>query len=146
MTLTEKVAYLKGLMDGLSFDKNSSEGKIIAAMADVVDDLATTVTDMDEEMETLHDYIEEIDEDLGNVEEAVFDCDDDCCCDDDDCCCDDDDCDCGDVIEVDCPNCGETVFFDESIDPEHLICPACNKEFSCVGDCCDCDDGEPEEK
>ena len=50
MTLTEKVAYLKGLMDGLSFDKNSSEGKIIAAMADVVDDLATTVTDMDEEM------------------------------------------------------------------------------------------------
>ena len=132
MTLTEKVAYLKGLMDGLSFDKNSSEGKIIAAMADVVDDLATTVTDMDEEMETLHDYIEEIDEDLGNVEEAVFDCDDDC--------------DCGDVIEVDCPNCGETVFFDESIDPEHLICPACNKEFSCVCDRCDSDDGEPEEK
>ncbi|MBO4264616.1 MAG: hypothetical protein J5922_00870 [Clostridia bacterium] len=141
MTLTEKVSYLKGLMEGMSFDKTSNEGKVIAAMADILDDLAMTVSDLDDEVGTLNDYIEEIDEDLGAVEEEVFECcDDDCdCCDDDDCdCCDCDD----DVIEVECPNCGETVFFDESIDPEHLVCPACNKEFSCICDCCDCDDDE----
>lgn len=152
MTLIEKVAFMKGLMEGMSFDKTSPEGKIIATMADIIDDIAGTLCDMDEDIDVLNDYIEEIDEDLGSVEEYVFDCEDDCDCDcDDDCdcdcdCCDcDDDCDCDcDVIEVECPKCGETVFFDESIDPEHLICPACNEEFSCICDCCDCDDEDAE--
>ena len=38
-----------------------------------------------------------------------------------------------------CPNCGETVYFDEDIDPEHVVCPACGEEFSCI---CDCDDDD----
>ena len=46
MTLTEKVAYLKGLVDGLGVDETSKEGRIIKAIVDVLDDMALTVADL----------------------------------------------------------------------------------------------------
>ena len=36
MTISEKSAYLKGLMDGLKLDTASDEGKMIAAIVDLV--------------------------------------------------------------------------------------------------------------
>ena len=37
MTITEKVAYLKGLADGLDLDKDpSKEGKLIAKIIDIL--------------------------------------------------------------------------------------------------------------
>jgi len=145
MTVSEKTAYLKGLVEGLGIDDSTKEGKVIKYICEVLDDLALSVCDLEDETATLNDYIEEIDEDLGFLEEDYYDdnCDCDCDCDDDcDCGCDcDDDCDCGcdcdddcdddfEYYEVDCPFCGEKIYFDETIDPEKVICPACNKEFS----------------
>ena len=137
MTLTERTAYIKGLCDGLDLDKTTKEGKLIAALIELCDDLANTVTDQQDQIDTLHDYIEEIDEDLGEVEEYLYDEEDECDCEDCDCDCDDcdcecDDCDCDDYFEVECPACGEVICFDESIDPEDLACPACGEKFECL--------------
>ena len=117
MSVSENVAYLKGLMEGLDLDEDKKETKLFNAIIETLDEIASELSDMEEEMEDLSDYIEEIDEDLGDVEEYVYDeddCDCDCCCDDDDCDCCDDDC-----LEVECPACENTVCigFDE-IDEE----------------------------
>ena len=37
MELSKKVAYLKGLMEGLKIDDSTNEGKILTIMADIVD-------------------------------------------------------------------------------------------------------------
>lgn len=137
MTLTEKVAHLKGLMEGLDINDSTKEGKVLKYIADILEDMALSVCDLEDETETLNQYIEEIDEDLGMLEDDFYDdddCDCDCCdCDDDDCdcdcCCDDDD-DICEFYEVTCPSCGEPVYIDDSIDPSRVICPSCNAEFS----------------
>ena len=69
MTITEKVAYLKGLAEGLNLSKETPEGKIISAMMDILDDMALTVAD-------LCDQVDAIDEDLELVEEIVYEDDD----------------------------------------------------------------------
>lgn len=99
MALKEKSAYLKGLADGLDYDKTTAEGKLIAAMIDLIEELTAAIDDIDEDLEYLNDYAEELDEDLGEMERFVYDeydcdcdCDCDCCdCDDFDCCCCDED-------------------------------------------------------
>ena len=40
MNLTEKSAYIKGLTEGLELDKTTKEGKVIAALLELVDELA----------------------------------------------------------------------------------------------------------
>ena len=153
MNLTEKSAYIKGLAEGLDLDKTTKEGKIIAALMELVDDMAQQIAAVredieaiDEDMEYLNDYVEELDEDLQAVEDFLDDeCDEDCCCDEDceecdgDCCDCDCDCDCDccdddDFFEIVCPSCGETVCFDQELDPENLICPACGEKFGCIVD------------
>ena len=135
MDILEKVAYIKGLAEGLNLDASKPEGKVIGAIIDLLGDICEAVADIDDEVATLGDYIEEIDHDLGDVEEDLYADDCDCCDCDDDCdCCDcDDDCDCccdEDYMEAMCPNCGEAITFDNEIEPEDLICPACGKPFA----------------
>ena len=139
MDILEKCAYIKGLADGLNLDETKAEGKVLKAIIDLLSDVCETIADLDDEVCTLGDYIEEVDHDLGEVEEYVFedecDCDCDCDCDDEcDCCCDDE-CDCcdedgEDFMEAMCPHCGETICFDNELDPNDLICPACGKNFA----------------
>ncbi len=126
MSVSEKVAYLRGLMEGLDIDDDKKEGKMFAAIIDALDEIASEISDIDEDLIDLQDYVEELDEDLGDVEEFVYECfeDDDCDC---DCC--DDDCDCCDdeCIEVTCPACEEEVCigFDEIDDNGEVECPCC---------------------
>lgn len=134
MTLTEKVAYLKGLAAGLDLDKDSKETKIFEAMFDLLEDLALTVSDIDEDLAEVEEFVEEIDEDLAELEEYVY------CDDDDDCCC----CDDEELYEVECPACGEEIYLDEEmLDEEFIECPACGEKLELdidFEDCCDCDD------
>ena len=139
MTLGEKAAYIQGLADGVELDETTKEGKLIAALLDIVADMADAIEQIDEDLDTLNDYVEELDEDLGSVEELLYD--DECdCCDDDDFECDGNCCDCDedceladeDFFEVECPACGEVICFDGSIDPEELACPACGEKFECI--------------
>lgn len=89
MTVTEKVAYLKGLMEGLDFKAESKEEKIIAMMADILEDMANEIVGVQDDIDDINEYLELVDEDLTNVEKELFGecCDDGCSC----CCGDDDD-------------------------------------------------------
>ena len=153
MTLTEKTAYIKGLCEGLGFDKqDSAEAKVIKALLDLCSDMAEEIEGLQCDVEDLHDYCEELDEDLGDVEEVILDMDEDDEYDDeyddeddwdDECDGDCDACDmCGDCglcdeddeeyFEIQCPSCGETVCFDSSINAEELLCPACQSPLGCI--------------
>lgn len=123
MTLNEKAAYLKGLSEGLTFDKNSAEGKLLVALVDLCSEMAEEITRIDEDVEYVSDYCEELDEDLGDVEELLLDEDDDEL-DEDDELFDEE------FYEIECPHCGEIVEFDASIEPEELTCPACHEPIA----------------
>ncbi|MBQ9933534.1 MAG: hypothetical protein IJO69_06855, partial [Ruminiclostridium sp.] len=74
MTITEKVAYLKGLADGLDLDKDpSKEGKLISKIIDILEDIGLAVEDLEEEVEVIGEELEAMSEDLEDVEEIVFD-------------------------------------------------------------------------
>ena len=117
MELSKKVAYLKGLMEGLKIDDSTNEGKILTIMADILDEMSATVEDIAEEVDETVELVDTLDEDLGEIEDLIYgdDDDDDCCC-NDDCCCDT--IMLGENIiadgSVDCPNCGESLEFDFS--------------------------------
>ena len=48
MTLSERTAYLKGLMEGMKIDTESNEGKLFKAIIETLDDMALTVSDMED--------------------------------------------------------------------------------------------------
>lgn len=126
MTITEKIANLKGYLEGVKLDESKQETKIIEKIVDILEDMALEIEEMEESVDTLNDYAEELDEDLGDVEDYLFGEDDECDCCDDDC-----DCDCCDegFLELDCPKCGETICIDEDYDEDEIICPACNEKI-----------------
>lgn len=142
MTTKEYSSYIKGLIEGTNLNLTTPEGKIISALAELADQMAGEIETLRDELDVCNQYIEEVDEDLGAVEELIYDdCDCDCdCCDDD---CSDDECDdeccCGCCDDEDededeeefycamCPHCGGKVYFDDTVNPEDVICPACQK-------------------
>ena len=136
MNITEKAAYLKGLMAGMEIKEDNKEGKLFKAIADLLEDIALSVADLEDGQAYLEEYIDEIDMDLGGVERDLYECEDDecdCCdCDDDDycdgdCCnCDEDCCDCFATI---CPTCGEEICYDVDLAADSIICPSCNTEI-----------------
>lgn len=136
MSITEKVAYLKGLIEGLGLNDDSKESKIYSVLTDVLQDLALTIEDLDDDMDEVFELVEEIDEDLGNVEEDLYcDYDDDHDCDCDDCHCED-----SDEFAVTCPSCGEDVIFDlETLEEADKIdCPFCGYILDFTDEGCDC--------
>ena len=175
MTITEKIAYIKGLAEGLSLDESKPEVKVLNAVVDLLDDLAYEVQDMQELYDELSAVVDEIDEDLADVESELYDDDDDDDEDDfddfdedDDDFDDDDDvfyevtCDaCGKAInvsedvllegEITCPNCGETIefdfsdLFDENGDLCDNDCSACSEKETCDKDEKETGEKEPEE-
>ena len=133
MTISEKVAYLKGLAEGLKLDpEESKEAKLLSVMMDILEDVGLTITDLEENALALGDEIDELSDDLADVEEIIYDddlLDDDLC--DDDCCChhhhhgDDD------FFELECPNCSEDLVIDAGVlEQGSITCPSCGEKFS----------------
>ena len=75
MTISEKSAYLKGLMDGLKLNTEADEGKMIAAIVDMLGDLARKVTDIEDTTIAISDELDEIEEDLDAIEDFSMDSD-----------------------------------------------------------------------
>ena len=75
MTISEKSAYLKGLMDGLKLNTEADEGKMIAAIVDMLGDLARKVTDIEETTIAISDELDVIEEDLDAIEDFIMDSD-----------------------------------------------------------------------
>ena len=126
----EKVAYLKGLAEGMRLDAGSDQGKLLLAMIDAMEAFASEHEDTCAQLDELQQYVEEIDSDVSDLEEALFseDVDDEDDEEDEDDGEDDDDEDGDGLIEYECPHCGTVVFFDEEafdMEEKHL-CPNCH--------------------
>ena len=145
MTISEKSAYLKGLMDGLNLNTESDEGKMIAAIVDLLGDVTKKLTAVEDTTIAISDELDEIEEDLDAIEDFIMDDededyddydDDDYDFDDEDEDYDDEGFDFGDedstIYEVECA-CGEVINFDEeTLEAGSMICPNCGEtlEFS----------------
>ena len=125
----EKVAYLKGLAEGMRLDAESDQGKLLLAMIDAREAFASGQEEPCAQLDELQQYVEEIDSDVSDLEEALFSEDDE---DEDDADEDDEDDEDGDgMIEYECPHCGTVVFFDEEafdMEEKHL-CPNCHRSI-----------------
>ena len=146
MTITEKAAYLKGLMDGLQLDTEKAEGKMISAIVELLGDVTKRLTDVEETTIAISDELDEIEEDLDAIEDYILDEEDDLDDYEED---EDDDFDFSDddeeyeegfdfgdedsiIYEVECA-CGEIINFDEeTLEKGSIICPNCGEtlEFS----------------
>ena len=125
MDMNAKLAYLKGLAEGLGVDKTTKEGKLFTAAVDLLDDLALAVTEMSEGLEHMGDSIEAIEEDLDEVLEDLYGDDED-----------DEYGFEGELYEVTCPSCADKVCVDEDmLDQGEIACPGCSNalEFDLDG-------------
>ena len=147
MTISEKAAYLKGLMDGLKLDTETAEGKMISAIVDLVGDITRRLSDVEETTIAISDELDEIEEDLDAIEDYILDEEDE----DEDEDWDDEDWDAEDwdededleegfdfgdpdstIYEVECA-CGNIIDFDEeTLEEGSIVCPNCGEtlEFS----------------
>ena len=146
MTISEKAAYLKGLMDGLDLDTEKAEGKMIAAIVELLGDVTKKLSDVEDTTIAISDELDEIEEDLDAIEDYIldeeddeddydFDDEDDYGFDDDEDY-DDEGFDFGDedsiIYEVKCA-CGNIINFDEeTLEAGSIVCDECGEllEFS----------------
>ncbi|MBO5169698.1 MAG: hypothetical protein J6B70_03010 [Oscillospiraceae bacterium] len=157
MTISEKSAYLKGLMDGLKLDTESNEGKMIAAIVDLLGDMSKRMVDIEDTTIAISDELDEIEEDLDAIEDFIMDEDDEDDWDeyeDDEDYYDPDDeedeeepeegFDFGDedstIYEVECA-CGNVIDFDEEVlESGSIVCPNCGETLEFTFDDDEVDD------
>lgn len=127
MEIMEKVAYLKGLAEGMELDTEKKEGKLLAAIIDVLENVALELEDLWDEQVELADGLDAVSDDLEDVEDVLFDDEDEDDYEDEDEEDFDDDEDC---YATTCPTCEETIYFDESIlEDGEVICPNCGEKL-----------------
>jgi len=155
MTISEKSAYLKGLMDGLNLDTETAEGKLISAIVDLLGDVTKKVTDIEDTTIAISDELDEIEEDLDAIEDYILDEEDDEDYDEwdeddfddyeDEDDFEDEGFDFGDeettIYEVKCA-CGNVIAFDEdTLEEGSIICDECGETLEFTFD----DEDEDEE-
>lgn len=144
MEILEKVAYMKGLAEGIGLDVKSKEGKLLKVMMDILDDVALELQDIRDEQGDLEEGLDAVSEDLADVEGYLFDQEEE-----------DEDEEEDEVYQTTCPNCDEEIFFDESIlEDGSVLCPNCGEELEfdlsdlsgCGGCCGACEEDNAEEE
>ncbi len=140
MTTSEKVAYLKGLAEGLGIDKETKEGRVLDAIMDILEDLAHDIEDLEENAWELGEAIDQVSDDLSDIEDIVYDVDEDEDDDDEDedycggCCCGEDEDGEPVFYEVTCPACENTITIDEDVlDLGSIECPNCGETLEFEG-------------
>ena len=117
--LTEKMAYIRGLAEGLEIDETTKEGKLLLAIVEALSDTADELYELGDIQDEMQLQLDEVDEDLDDLESFVYGDDDDEYYDDDD-----------DEYEVECPSCGDMICFDaDLLDSDKITCPACGEEI-----------------
>lgn len=130
MTNTEKVAYIRGLAEGLELDTDKKEVKVLNAIIDLLDDLALSVSEVEDNMNDIADQVDAVDEDLGSLEEDFYGEEDEEDDEDDDEEDGEDDEDGECYYEVTCPNCHETICLSEEIiNDGEMDCPNCGEKL-----------------
>ena len=142
MTISEKSAYLKGLMDGMSLNTESNEGKMIAAIVDLLGDVTRKLTDVEDTTIAISDELDEIEEDLDAIEDFIMDYDEEEDEEYEDEWDEEEDVeegfDFGDeettIYEVECA-CGNIIDFDEeTLEEGSIICPNCGETLEFTTD------------
>ena len=155
MTITEKTAYLKGLLEGMAIDQSTNEGKLFAAIIEALDDIALSVADLDDEVGAINDEMDMMEESLDAIDEALDDLEDaldaidedlddmddeleelyeilDLEEDEDDDYEDeeDDELEDEDLYQLVCPTCEEEIIVDEDVLAKgSMKCPACGEDL-----------------
>lgn len=112
MGVAEKVAYLKGLADGLKLDASKDEGKLIYAVIDALEGVAEELDALRQEQDELSETLDAVSDDLADVEELFSDDDNEAC------------------YAATCPACQETVYFDEGVlEDGEILCPNCGQKL-----------------
>ena len=151
MELSNKAAYLQGLVDGLGVDESTKEGKIIKAMSALLAEMAEALEGMDEDLSRAYDQINDLSDELEDLEADLYEDEGDEDEDDEDD--EDDEEDADDAndddiasepfYEVACPNCGETVYVSEDdLDAGEANCAHCGVTFEVA---LEGDEEEPDE-
>lgn len=125
MNSLEKLAYLKGLVEGLGLDETKKDTKVINNLITLLEDVVLSVTSLEEGFAEMQQQLDAVDEDLGEIEKDLF-FEDEC------------ECGCGkekdqadDIYyEVTCPTCGDTISLDEDmINMREIDCPNCGEKL-----------------
>ncbi len=125
--ISERVAFIKGLAEGMKIDETTNEGKLFTAIIDVLDDIALAIEDVEEIQDEMTEQVDGIDEDLAELEKTVYDEDEEI-----------------EFEEIECPYCGEEIEVDLDLideDAEAIECPHCHQKIELEWDC-DCEDDE----
>ncbi len=120
-TVREKIAYLRGLLEGADLSGNGTQARVVwEKILEILDAVADHLDELELGQEEIEEYLEAIDADLGDLEEEVLGHEFE----------DDDDEDDAHFVEMECPGCGETVYFEEHFlfDDDHEVsCPECGE-------------------
>ena len=126
MNTLEKLAYLKGLVEGLALDETKKDTKVIYNLISLLEDVVQSVAELQSDCSEMKLQLDEVDKDLGSIEEELYD---DAA----------DTCSCGEkkaeradeiYYEVTCPTCGDTIHLDEDIISQSEIdCPNCGEKL-----------------
>lgn len=131
MTITERAAYLKGLMEGLELDQENKQVKVLNVIVEMLNDMALTISDLETDCSELSDQLDAVDEDLYSLEEDFYENEDE-----------DEDYDeeNGEAFyEVTCPTCQKTVCLPEdALLSGEIECPECGESLEFNIDGCNC--------
>ena len=136
MSISEKIAHLQGLAEGLDIrSETSKEARLLTAMLDVLQEMAVELNGLEDNVDLVNEELDELSDEVMALEEDYYlgdedeDFDEDEDLDeDDDFGFDDED---GVYYLVECPQCGEQMELDEDTLLEgNIRCEACGQLFS----------------
>lgn len=134
----ERVAYLKGLAEGMELDRSTKESKLLLEIIDVLDNFAEEMDEVYDELDDITEAIEEIDEYMDAIDEDLSDVED--------------------ILEdfqemesldesyetMPCPECGAEIAVEDQIldSQDEIECPSCGVIIDFSDDCECCEDHE----
>ena len=113
--IKEKVAYLRGLAEGMEIGADNN-GKLLKAIIETMDEMANSIDENECSIAELDECVDDIYDELDDIDDYLSEDDDD-------------DFDEDDFVELECPSCGETVYFDQTMleSNDKLLCPNCGE-------------------
>lgn len=126
MTITEKVAYIQGLFDGMRLDtEKSGEARILSEVLDVLREVGQQLDGMEASMDQFDGDLDTLEDAVAGLEEAVFEEDGQ------EAGLDGSDGEEEDFFQIPCPTCGEDLVVDDEALAARLVeCPVCHGKFA----------------
>ncbi|MFZ5975126.1 MAG: CD1247 N-terminal domain-containing protein [Bacillota bacterium] len=125
--LSERISYIRGLAEGMNIESETKEGRFLMALVSVTEEMVEAIDEIEDNNEELLDYIQVLEEKVSFLDDDLEEYDED----------DDEYADlCERFLAVECPECGEIVYFDHSMagSGNELICPECNTPLPDIDD------------